>query len=302
MFSLLWIPATIAASFFQVARNALQRGMMGAAGPWGATLVRFLFGLPFSILFAAIAWWATPHLDPSFGRAFWSAAAGGAFTQVAATACLLIAMERAGFAVGTALQQSSLPLAALLGLIVYHDSMSGIAWAGVAITTAGLATLTWPVSGPLGKAATGPRPVSGAMFGLASGLCFGFSLNAYRHATLALDAAHPVFSALASVAIVQAMQAGALTLVLAIHNRAALRAIIAGWRGSLAAGLCGSCASAGWFFALALSPAAPVRALGVVEAPIAAWAGRRLFSERLHLRQILAGGAVMIGVVLTTLY
>ena len=298
MFSLLWIPATIAASFFQVARNALQRGMMGAAGPWGATLVRFLFGLPFSILFAAIAFWSTPHLAPSFSHAFWFGAVGGALSQVAATACLLVAMERAGFAVGTALQQSSLPLAALLGLIVYRDTMSGAAWAGVAITTAGLAVLTWPS----GRAATGPRPVSGALFGLGSGLCFGFSLNAFRHTALALDAAHPVFSALASVAIVQAMQAGALTFALAIHNRAALRAIIAGWRGSLAAGLCGSCASAGWFFALALSPAAPVRALGVVEAPIAAWAGRRLFSERLHLRQILAGGAVMIGVVLTTLY
>jgi len=298
MFSLLWIPATIAASFFQVARNALQRGMMRAAGPWGATLVRFLFGLPFSIMFAAIAFWSTPHLAPSFGHAFWVAAAGGALSQVAATACLLIAMERAGFAVGTALQQSSLPLAALLGLIVYRDTMSGIAWAGVVITTAGLAALTWPSR----RAATGPRPISGALFGLGSGLCFGFSLNAFRHAALALDGAHPVFSALASVAIVQAMQAGGLTLALAVHNRAALHAIIAGWRGSLAAGLCGSCASAGWFFALALSPAAPVRALGVVEAPIAAWAGRRLFSERLHLGQILAGGAVMIGVVLTTLY
>ena len=302
MFSLLWIPATIAASFLQVARNALQRGMMGAAGPWGATLVRFLFGLPFSLLFAALAWWATPQLAPHFGPAFWTAATGGAFSQVAATACLLIAMERAGFAVGTALQQSSLPLAAVLGLIVYHDGMSGIAWAGIAITTSGLAALTWPFSGPSRQAATGPRPVSGAAFGLASGLCFGFSLNAFRHAALAVNAAHPVFSALASVAIVQAMQAAGLTLALALWNRAALRAVIANWRGSLGAGLLGACASACWFFALALSPAAPVRALGVVEAPIAAWAGRRLFSERLHLRQILAGGAVMIGVVLTTLY
>ncbi|GAA0296861.1 DMT family transporter [Sphingomonas oligophenolica] len=298
MFSLLWIPATVAASFFQVGRNALQRGIMGTAGPWGATLVRFLFGLPFALAFVALAWWWTPQLAPHFGPAFWTAASGGALSQVAATACLLIAMERAGFAVGTALQQSSLPLAALLGLVVYHDRMSGIAWAGVAITTAGLAVLTWPSA----QAATGPRPVSGAAFGLASGLCFGFSLNAFRHAALALNPAHPVFSALASVAIVQAMQAAGLTLALLVWNRAALRAVMAGWRGSLGAGLCGACASAGWFFALALSPAAPVRALGVVEAPIAAWAGRRLFSERLHLRQILSGGAVMIGVVLTTLY
>ena len=42
----LWIPATIAAATFQVGRNALQRGVMSSSGPWGATLVRFLFGLP----------------------------------------------------------------------------------------------------------------------------------------------------------------------------------------------------------------------------------------------------------------
>ena len=58
---------------------------------------------------------------------------------------------------------------------------------------------------------------------------------------------------------------------------------------------------AGWFIALALSPAAPVRALGVVEAPMAAFAGRRLFAERLHILQILAGMAVLAGVLLTTL-
>jgi len=40
----------------------------------------------------------------------------------------------------------------------------------------------------------------------------------------------------------------------------------------------------------------------VIEAPIAALAGRRLFRERLHAGQILAGGAVMAGVLLTTLY
>jgi hypothetical protein len=33
-------------------RNAAQRSVMGGAGPWGATLVRFLFGLPFAAVFA----------------------------------------------------------------------------------------------------------------------------------------------------------------------------------------------------------------------------------------------------------
>ncbi len=295
MLTFIWIPATVLASAFQVARNGLQRSLMSSTGPWGATLVRFLFGLPFSIVFALIAQSLAPGARPHLTAMFWQAAAAGALAQVLATAALLTAMRRAGFAVGTALQQSSLPLAALLGLAIYHDRLSGAAWSGVAITTAGLLALTWP------KGATGPQPVSGAAFGLLSGLFFGFSLNAFRHASLAMDTRHPIYGALVSVAVVQAMQAACLTVWLALRDPKSLKAVAKSWRQSLGAGLCGACASAGWFIALALSPAAPVRAVGVIEAPMAAIAARRFFQERLHARQILAGGAVLIGVVLTTL-
>lgn len=298
MFQLLWVPATIAASIFQVGRNALQRGVMSTAGPWGATLVRFLFGLPFSILFVAVALAVVPQAQPHFGSAFWISAVAGATSQVLATAALLVAMHRAGFAVGTALQQSSLPLAALLGLVIYHDRLSGLAWAGVVITTAGLVTLGWPSEGAGGK----PHGLSGAFFGVLSGLCFGFSLNAFRHSALSMEPAHPVYAAILSVAIVQAMQAAALTGILALRDPGALRAVFRSWRSSLGAGLCGACASAGWFIALALSPAAPVRALGVIEAPIAAFAGHRLFRETLHLKQIVAVAAAIAGIVLTSLF
>jgi drug/metabolite transporter (DMT)-like permease len=295
MFALLWIPATISAATFQVARNALQRSVMTAAGPWGATLVRFLFGLPFSLAFAALALGLTPAARLTFSAGFWAAAMTGALSQVVATAALLVAMRRAGFAVGAAMQQSSLPLAAVIGLVGYHDQLSALAWVGVAIASAGLLALTWP------RHASGPQPISGALFGLGSGLCFGFSLNAFRHACLALEVYHPIVSALACVAVAQAAQALGLTVLLGLRDRNALKAVLVSWRESLAAGLCGALASAGWFVALALSPAAPVRALGVIEAPIAALAGRRLFKEKLHSIQILAGGAVLAGVLLTTL-
>lgn len=296
MSNVLWVPATIAASVFQVGRNALQRGVMTSSGPWGATLVRFLFGLPFSIAFVLIARAIVPDADPHWTTAFWLSASAGAVTQILATAALLSAMDRAGFAVGTALQQSSLPLAALLGLIVYHDAISGIAWAGVIITTIGLAALAWPSRDQVRVS------LSGAMFGLVSGLCFGFSLNAFRHAALALDAPHPVFGAIMSVAVVQAMQTVGLGLFLLWRDPAAISEVLRRWRPSLGAGLCGACASVGWFVALALSPAAPVRALGIVEAPIAAIAGHRLFRETLSPRQVIAGLAVIGGVLLTSLF
>lgn len=292
---MLWIILTAAAAPLQVARNALQRGLVGDAGPWGATLVRFLFGLPFALLiFGAVAL-ATPDADPRFSWRFALAVASGAAGQVAATAALLVAMRRSGFAVATFMQQSSLPLAALMGGVI-GDRLSVHAWLGVAATTAGLAVLSWPKAGA-DKGAT-----RGALFGLASGLAFGVTLNAYRQAGLALDPAHPIYAATASVCIAQALQSSALLVFLGMTRPAALRAVFASWRQSLGAGFCGAAASACWFAALALAPAGAVRAVGVIEAPIAAAAGRRLFKEKLSLRQMIGGAATAIGVVMTALW
>jgi drug/metabolite transporter (DMT)-like permease len=50
-----------------------------------------------------------------------------------------------------------------------------------------------------------------------------------------------------------------------------------------------------------MSPAGPVRAVGVVEMPVAALMGRRLFAERLSLAQIVAGAVTALGVVLAAI-
>ena len=75
---MLWIFLTAAAAPLQVARNALQRGLVGDAGPWGATLVRFLFGLPFALTIFAVVALATPDADPRFSWRFAAAVSAGA--------------------------------------------------------------------------------------------------------------------------------------------------------------------------------------------------------------------------------
>ena len=291
---MLWIILTAAAAPLQVARNALQRGLVGDAGPWGATLVRFLFGLPFALLIFAVVAALTPDAAPRLSWRFVIAVVAGAAGQVAATAALLVAMRRSGFAVATFMQQSSLPLAALMGLAV-GDALSLQAWAGVAATTAGLAVLSWP------KAGADKGAAHGALFGLASGLAFGMTLNAYRQAGVALDPAHPLFAATASVCVAQTLQSAGLLTFLALTRPAPLRAVAASWRQSLGAGFFGAAASACWFAALAMAPAGAVRAVGVIEAPIAAAAGRRLFKERLTLRQAIGGALTACGVLVTAL-
>lgn len=292
---MLWIILTAAAAPLQVARNVLQRGLIGDAGPWGATLVRFLFGLPFSIALLTVVHALTPNAHPHWVARFWLFISIGAMAQICATAALLVAMHRSGFAVATFMQQASLPLGAILGWLAFGDDLNSWKWLGIGMTSLGLTILSWP------KVDDARSAVLGSMFGLVSGLAFAFALNGYRQAGLALEPLHPVYAGLAGVVVAQSLQTLILGGALAIWKPSVLRAVAKSWKPSLGAGFFGAAASACWFAALAMSPAGPVRAVGVIEAPIAAAAGRKLFNERLTLRQMVGGGLTALGVVMTAL-
>lgn len=291
---MIWIPITIAAAALQVARNAAQRSVMGGAGPWGATLVRFLFGLPFAILFAAIAFLLTDQPQAHATWRFWLACLAGAGLQMGATAALLTAMQRSSFALGTAMQQSGLPFALVWGALLFGDAISASQWAGGLIATLGLAALSWPRGDVTMRRGA-------ALAGLGAGAMFALSANCFRQASLTFDPQHLAYSAFVTVMTVQAIQSVVLTAILMARNPDAVTAVLAAWRQSLGAGFCGAAASGLWFTAMALSPVGPVRAVGVVEIPMAALAGRRLFAERLTPFQLLAGGVTAIGVVMAAL-
>lgn len=291
---MLFIPITLVGAASQVARNALQRGLMDEAGPWGATLVRFAFGLPFAIAFVAIAWRVWPAASPLFSPLFWIVTAAGAAAQVGATAALLLAMKRSGFAIGATLQTSSLPFSTLMGWAFLGDGQSLPALIGIVMASAGLIALSWPR-----KVQPGGWP--GAVLGLISGATFAVALNAYRAAAVAVEPDYPIFAAVLTASVAMAGQTLLLGGLLALFDRRALKALASGWKASVGAGFFGALASAGWISALALAPAAAVRAVGVVELPLSALAGRRLFAERLSLIQIAWGLVTAMGVALAAL-
>ena len=49
--TLLWIPLTLAAAFLQNVRSALQKHLKGRLTTLGAAYVRFLYALPFSLIY-----------------------------------------------------------------------------------------------------------------------------------------------------------------------------------------------------------------------------------------------------------
>lgn len=286
-----WAPLVVAAAALQTARNALQRGLLETAGPWGATLVRFLFGLPF-----ALAWYlgwelATPGRTAHFGATMLLACAVAATAQTIATAALLVSMRRSGFAIGAAFSQARLPLAMVAGLAI-GDWPTTTGYLGMVLATAGLFILGWPAGARLGKG-----DWSAAGFGLAAGALFALSANAVRTAGHAAAGGSPWLGAAATLVLTQALQSAALGLWLRWRDPRSLFAALGQWRRSFGAGFFGFAASACWFSCFAVAPAAAVNAVGVVEMPIAALAGRRLFRERLTARQILGGAMAACGVV-----
>lgn len=295
--SFYWPPIVVLAAALQTARNAVQRGLLESAGPWGATLVRFLFGLPFALVWLA-GWALATRIAVHVGPRFLVACLIAAIAQTVATAALLVSMRRSGFAIGAAFSQARLPFAMIGGLAI-GDWPAPLGLFGVTLATAGLFTLSWPegVQPGNGKATEGDSRKgdwSAAGFGLLSGGLFAMSANAVRAAGHTAAPSSTWLGAAATLACVQFLQTVGLTLWLMATDRAALRAAVMSWRRSIGAGFFGFAASACWFAAFGMAPAAAVNTVGVVEMPIAAWAGRRLFRERLTWRQIL--GAVMTGV------
>lgn len=275
-----WIPITIFAALAQTLRNAAQRSLLDTLGTLGATLVRFLYGLPFAIVWLLVLLGLT-HEQPNL---HWPAFAGwvglGALCQIAGTALMLRVMARRTFAVGIVYSNSELLQVALFGAVFLGDALTAVLVAAVILATAGVVLVSAQRDlGGFGALRAGLRDGT-ALLGLLSGTAYGIAAIGFRGGALSIeDASAPVAAACALV-MAQALQTALLGGWLLYRNRAVVRGSFAAWRVSLIAGFMGAAASAGWFTALTLESVARVRTLGAIEIVFALVVSRRLFRER----------------------
>jgi drug/metabolite transporter (DMT)-like permease len=297
----LWIPVTLWAALAQTLRNAAQRHLTGELGTLGATLVRFLYGLPFAVAWVAIvqAWRGEPLPVPPAGFYAWVSL--GAVSQIAATAFLLRVMQERNFALGVAYSKTELIQIAVFGLVVLGDPVSAATVFAVVCGTLGVLLLS-PAdrARPLRALATGWATRSAAI-GLASGACFALSVTGYRAAALSLEGSSFLVAAAVTLAIAQLIQTLLLGGWLTWRNPTVVRTTLRLWRPSLFAGFMGAAASAGWFTAFAIEPAAHVRTLGLVEVLFAYAVSRRFFREKFTALELSGIAALTLGLVVVTL-
>lgn len=277
----LWVPIVLWAALAQTARNAAQRSLVAQAGTLGATLARFLYGIPFAAAWVALLhlWPATASAVPRFGSGYFGWLLLGALGQLAATAFLLAAMKQRNFVVGVAYSKTDALQVALFGSLFLRELPGGVTLLAIALATAGVLMLSLPQKG---AALEGRAWTSGAAwYGLASGAGFALSAVGYRGAALQVPEVSPWIAGGWGVLLAQTIQTLLLGGWLAWRTPAALRATATAWRVSTVAGAAGALASIGWFTAFALTTAANVRTLGMVEVVFSYLVSRRLLREKL---------------------
>ena len=287
---MLWAVFTLIAAAAQTARNAMQRELTASLGTVGATHVRFLFGFPFALLFLAgviVVTGAELTNPPSM---FWPWVLVGAFTQIAATATMLSVMGQRSFVVAYAYIKTEPVHVALFGLIFLGDKITPLSAAAILVATAGVIVISLKA----GEA----RSTRSTVVGLFSGALFGLSAIGYRGAILSLRLPDFVVAATFTVTVGLIIQAAALSLYLALRDAKILRAIARAWKPSLFAGFMGAFASEFWFLAFAITTAANVRTLALVEVLFAQGVTHFVFKQPTTTRESIGIVMVVVGVAL----
>src|SRR5260370_14653551 len=258
-----WLGAvfTIVAAAAQTVRNAAERELTGKLGTVGATLVRFLFGCPFALVFL-LAMLGTGGTLPRPPLSFWPWLFDGALTQMAATALMLAAMEERSFVVAIAYIKTEPVQVAMFGLLFLGDAVTPMMAAAITIATAGVIVVSPRASALRGASGGGWRPT---VLGLSAGACFALSSIGFRGAILSLHDPSYAMPATFTVPPGLPVQSILLTLFLALRDRAVLAALFAAWRPSAFAGSLGRSPRQFWFLALRLATPAMCRSWALAQ-------------------------------------
>ena len=281
-----WIPIVIWAALAQTIRNTAQRSLTAELGTVAATLVRFLYGLPFALAWLLLVMQLLPSssntpasITPVFGGAYFAWLFLGAIAQIAATSFLLLAMKERNFVVSVAFAKTEVLQVALFATVFLSEVPSLWAALAIAVSTVGVLMLSIPKAAAAPQAGSGTWLGRSAWFGLAAGAGFALASVGYRGAALALPGVSPWLIGAWGVVLAQLLQTVLLGGWISARAPALLGKIARAWRVSTIAGAMGALASIGWFTAFALRPAVDVKTLSLIEVLFSYLVSRKLFDE-----------------------
>jgi drug/metabolite transporter (DMT)-like permease len=224
---------------------------------------------------------------PSPPLAFWPWLLLGALCQIVATGLMLVAMNERSFVVTTAYIKTEAIQTAIFGFIFLGDHLTTLKIVAIVIATIGVVVTALRPGGEKGFSDWRPT-----VTGLVSAAAFALSANGYRGAIITIQGTSFVTAATYTLVFGLFVQTLILTVYLLARAPKVLRDILKLWKPSLLAGFMGAFASQFWFLAFALTAAANVRTLALVEVLFAQGVAYFSFKQPLSAREL--GGIVLI--------
>ncbi|MFK8080118.1 MAG: DMT family transporter [Granulosicoccus sp.] len=288
-----WIAFTVLAALMQAVRTAGQKQLANNVTAMSSTLIRYVFGLPFTVLYLFTV------CQLQTGTLFYNAltevrfvlfASAAGVAQIVATFLLIKAFSYRNFTVGTSFAKTEAVQTAVLGTLVFGSSLSATGWLAVAIGFLGV----FVISAPSANQRWEPAAV---LFGTLSGTAFSVTSLCLREASLSLQL--PVLQSAAITLVFMVSLQSCLCLAYTLMREPGqFTAIRRRWRLSYFVGLTSAAGSVGWFTAMTYQNPALVKSLGQIEILFTLCLTTLFFKEKVTLRELLGVSAIIGSVVL----
>jgi drug/metabolite transporter (DMT)-like permease len=284
-----WISFTLLAVVMQSVRTAGQKQIARRISPQAATLVRYLFGLPFALLYF---YWlqADYSITETLNPTFFVSASLAAASQIAATVLLIKTLTLKNFAVGTALAKTEAILTAVIGSLFFSAALNLLGYLSVLLGVAGvLVASNWRVSW---ADLASNRSIK---FGVGAGLGFALASLWIRDASLSLGI-DGVVSAATVLVFMVTLQTVLCLLWIVIFEYPQIALIIKNLPASIFIGITSLAGSIGWFTAMSLQNAALVKTLGQTEFLVTIAITTLYFSEKISVRELVGIALIALSV------
>lgn len=292
-----WIPITIAGALFQCWRTALQQKLRHLLSVNAAGFVRFLYGAPTALLIFLIGLWVTGDPVPVPNLRFMAYCVAGGLFQIVATNLLIMSFGYRNFAVGTAYGKTEAAQSAVIALVVLHEVLRPLSWAGIALGLSGVMTLSLAGRGIRPRDILAATVQPAALCGLGAGFLFAWTTVFIKLANQSIPGSSLVMRALFAVVVTNTLQTFMQGGWLLWREPAQLRKVFTTWRHSMWAGTLSACGSACWFTSFAMADVALVRSVGQIEIVFTLLFSQFYLKEPLN-RSDVAGLMLVVGGVL----
>lgn len=294
----LWIPITIAAAFLQNLRSAAQKYLKSVMSTFGATFVRFGFGVPFALFFVGLLHYGFGYAMPQPNLHFLAWVVFAALGQIGATFLLVYLFSFRNFAVGTAYSRTEPAQAALFGLMFLGERVTVGALSAIAVSVLGVMLISVAHMAISWRTLVTSVLSRNALIGLASGTLFGISAVAVRAASLALGGPNFLMQAAVTLLCVITFQTVIMLLWMIWRDRQELVRIRRAWKPALFVGFVGATASFGWFTAMTLQQAAVVKSLAQIEMLFTFAASVFYFKEKINRIEVAGCLLIVLGILM----